>query len=129
MKGGVTRPFKKREMITLPSIQIAIPSDFKIKITSITDDEGNTVDVTTRFIGFSFFVGDKRYDCISDPVGGNYQNAVIEDGTLYLVFEGYDFGCGRMSYVQHQRFADLMYTDHTADWYSRRVETNIFFVR
>lgn len=87
------------------------------------------MDVTTRFIGFSFFVGDKRYDCISDPVGSNYKNAVIDGGFLYLVFESYDFGCGRMSYIQHQRFADVMYTDHTADWYSRRVDTNIFFVR
>lgn len=40
-------------MITLPPIQIAPPSDFKVKITSVTDDEGNPVDVSTRFIGFS----------------------------------------------------------------------------
>lgn len=115
-------------MITLPQLQIAAPSDFKIKITSVTDDEGNPVDVSTRFIGFSFFVGDSRYDCVSDPANNRFKNAVIDDGILYLVFESYPFRCGRMSYVQHQRFEDSMYADGEADWFSRKTETNIYFV-
>ena len=33
-----------------------------------------------------------------------------------------------MSYVQHQRFEDAMYDDGEADWYSKKTETNIYFV-
>lgn len=116
-------------MITLPALQITPPSDFKIKLTSVKRQDGTDVDVTTTFIGFSFFVEGDRYDCISDPLGNTSQNTVIDDGYLYLIFEDYPFKYGRLRYVQHERFADTMYTDDVADYYSRLEDTNLFFTR
>lgn len=116
-------------MITLPALQIVPPSDFKIKLTSVKDELGNDIDVTTTFIGFTFFVDGDSYEVVSDPVNNKFTNAVIDDGYLYLIFEGYPFKYGRLRYVQHERFADTMYTDDVADYYSSLEDTNLFFTR
>lgn len=116
-------------MITLPALQITAPSDFKIKITSATDDQGNQIDVEHTWLGFTFFVDGDSYEVVYDPAGTETKNAVFEDGYLYLIFQGYPFKYGRMSYVQHERFADTMYTDGDADYYSKKTDTNLYFVK
>lgn len=116
-------------MITLPALEITAPTDFKIKLTDVRDENDNPVDVTSTFLGFSFYVDGARYDCVSDPVNNKFTNAVIDGGFLYLVFERYPFKYGRMSYVQHERYADAMYTDNTADFYTKKQDTNLYFTR
>lgn len=112
-------------MLKVEPICIKIPSDFVIAIDEMTDINGTPVDIASTYIGFKFYCNGQSYECISDP-DGNSLNAVIENGVLYLIFEGYPFDkSGVLSYIQHDRVADSKFPSGYNDVYSKLTQCNI----
>lgn len=113
-------------MLNIEPTTVKIPSDFHIAVTSLTDSNGNPLDITNTYIAFKFFIGDKSHYCVSDPMNNQFKNAVIKDGVLYLIFGRHPFRKpGVLMYVQEDRVPNQLYPDGYQNTYSDECESNI----
>ena len=117
-------------MLVVPAQSIKIPSDFAIVVDSMTDSNGNAIDISTAFIGFKFYCNGKTYECVSDPQNNNHIKTKIVNGELWLLFDDYPFdSTGYLSYIQHDRVADDKFESGYNDTYSALEQTKIRLVR
>lgn len=113
-------------MLNVEPTTIPIPSDFHITVTSVTDCDGNPLDITNTYIAFKFFIGNKSHYCVSDPMNNRFKNAAVRDGVLYLVFGRHPFRePGILKYVQEDRVGNPIYPDGYQNVYSEECESNI----
>lgn len=72
--------------INVPPIDIGIGSDFKIKLTQVTDNDGNLLDFKEVCVGIDWMdSGGVKYSTVWNPKGRS-QNAELTDGVLSLIF-------------------------------------------
>ena len=73
-------------------IQIKYPSDFKVRINSITGKNGDPISPDDIYMAITYRDKSGRtYDAVWDPDGVDTKNIVKhnDDGLLYVIFENY----------------------------------------
>ena len=103
-------------------MDIITPSDFKIRITRILDNNETPYEINPYDVYLIFKIVDKggnEYIAISDPFGNNSKNTVInsEDGKLYVVVENYRLK-GELSWKIGTKVPDSDFKDGEWRWFA-----------
>ena len=94
---------------TTSPITIGLGTDFVIAIDSITDANGDAVDLATFQFSYEFYVGTPcRTYRVSNDVHSLYQNNI-----LYFVFEKYPFVTGQMYYIEKFDITSDLFPDNS----------------
>lgn len=103
-------------------------SDFKLRVNSVKDNEGNDIDVSSAYLIFKIKdIFGHSYEAISDPNGTGTKNTEIVDGVLYVAVENYQLqGCLAMS--TGIRGADTVFPDGYCTTFSEYKPINIELV-
>lgn len=102
-------------------MDIIFPSDFKIRVTSILDNQTPPVEVLPDEIFLIFKIADKsggEYTAISDPEGDKSINTVINpnDGLLYITVEHYKLK-GELYWKIGTKISDNDFKDGDWKWF------------
>jgi len=107
---------------------INIPSDFKIRLTSVETPQGDTVDLSEVSILFSFkdILGNE-YKAIYSPVEKDRVNTVYDDdtGILTILFQEYKLVPGQLSCQIGTATPDADFSDEVWDFFGDREQINI----
>lgn len=102
-------------------MEIISPSDFKLRITSITDTEGNTLspsEVYLRFIITARY--GSPYECLwtKNPRTSKNIEYDAENDTLYLIIENYNLK-GQVSMKVGTAIEDSAFKDGMWNWWAK----------